>query len=68
MRRLRWARHVACMRGIRNSYRILIRKPERKRPLVRIRHCGNLPQCKTDNSHRVAKEGDIYILQIVAWP
>jgi hypothetical protein len=30
--------------------------------------CGNLPQCKTDNSHRVAKIGDIYTLQIVAWP
>jgi hypothetical protein len=31
-------------------------------------NCGNLPQCKTDNSHRVAKVGDIYTLQIVAWP
>jgi hypothetical protein len=30
--------------------------------------CGNLPQCKTDNSHRVAKAGNIYTLQIVAWP
>jgi hypothetical protein len=30
--------------------------------------CGNLPQCKTGNSHRVAKVGDIYTLQIVAWP
>jgi hydroxypyruvate isomerase len=24
--------------------------------------CGNLPQCKTDNSHHVAKVGDIYTL------
>jgi hypothetical protein len=30
--------------------------------------CGNLPQGKTDNSHRVAKVCDIYVLQIVAWP
>jgi hypothetical protein len=29
--------------------------------------CGNLPQCKTDNSHRVAKAGDIYTRQIAAW-
>jgi hypothetical protein len=29
--------------------------------------CVNLPQCKTDNSHCVAKAGDIYTLQIVAW-
>jgi hypothetical protein len=31
------------------------------------RLCGNLPQCKTDNSQRVAKAGDIYKLQITAW-
>jgi hypothetical protein len=30
--------------------------------------CGNLPQCKTDNSHRVAKAGDICTLQIVEYP
>jgi hypothetical protein len=30
--------------------------------------CRNLPQCKTDNSHSVAKAGDIYTLQIAAWP
>jgi hypothetical protein len=29
--------------------------------------CGNLPQCKTDNSQRVAKVGDVYTLQIVVW-
>ena len=32
-RRLRWAGHVARMKQFRNSYRILFRKPESKRPL-----------------------------------
>jgi hypothetical protein len=35
-RRMRWAGHVARM-GKRNAYRILVRKPERKRPLGRLR-------------------------------
>jgi hypothetical protein len=30
-------------------------------------YCGNFPQCKADNSHRVAEAGDIYTLQIAAW-
>jgi hypothetical protein len=30
--------------------------------------CENLPQCKTDNYHLVAKAGDIFTRQIVAWP
>jgi hypothetical protein len=33
--RMRWARHVARMRGRRNAYRILVGKPEGKRPLGR---------------------------------
>jgi hypothetical protein len=36
-RRRRWAWHVASMGGMRNSYNILVRKPEGKRPLGRIR-------------------------------
>jgi hypothetical protein len=36
-RRMGWVGHVACMRG-ENVYKILIRRPERKRPLVRPRH------------------------------
>jgi hypothetical protein len=32
-RRVRWAEHVARMTGKRNAYRILVRKPEEKRPL-----------------------------------
>jgi hypothetical protein len=32
-RRIRWAGHVAQMRAKRNAYRILVGKPEGKRPL-----------------------------------
>jgi hypothetical protein len=35
-RRMRWAGHVAC-RGRRGVYRVLVRKPEGKRPLGRTR-------------------------------
>ena len=37
-RRLRWAGHVACMEQFRNAYRVLVGKPEEKRPLGRPRH------------------------------
>jgi hypothetical protein len=36
--RMRWAGHVARMGEKRNAYRILVRKPEGKRPLGRPRH------------------------------
>jgi hypothetical protein len=36
-RRMRWAGHVAQMGEKRNAYRILVRKPEGKRPLGRSR-------------------------------
>jgi hypothetical protein len=36
-RRMRWVGHVARMVEKRNAYRILVGKPERKRPLVRSR-------------------------------
>ena len=32
-RRMRWAGHVACMGEKRGVYRVLVRKPEEKRPL-----------------------------------
>jgi hypothetical protein len=32
-RRMRWAGHVACMGEKRNANRLLVGKPERKRPL-----------------------------------
>jgi hypothetical protein len=36
-RRMRWARHVARMGESRGVYRVLVRKPERKRPFGRPR-------------------------------
>jgi hypothetical protein len=37
-RRMRWATHVARMGAHRNAYRILVGKPEGKRPLGRQKH------------------------------
>jgi hypothetical protein len=37
-RRMRWAGHVASMGEERNVYRVLMGKPEGKRPLGRPRH------------------------------
>jgi hypothetical protein len=36
-RRMRWTGHVACMGEGRNVYRVLVGKPEGKRPLERPR-------------------------------
>jgi hypothetical protein len=36
-RRMRWAGHVACMEEKRGVHRVLVRKPEGKRPLGRPR-------------------------------
>jgi hypothetical protein len=36
-RRMRWAGHVACMGEERKLYKVLVRKPEGKRPLGRPR-------------------------------
>jgi hypothetical protein len=37
-RRMRWAGHVARMWEKKNAFRLLVQKPEGKRPLVRPRH------------------------------
>jgi len=37
-RRMKWAGNLACMGEIRNAYKILVGKPERKRPLGRRGH------------------------------
>ena len=37
-RRVRWAGHEACMGERRGIYRVLVGKPEGKRPLGRPRH------------------------------
>jgi hypothetical protein len=36
-RRMRWAEHAARMAKMRNEYKILVRKPEGRRPLERPR-------------------------------
>jgi hypothetical protein len=36
-RMMRWADHAAFMEEIKNIYKILVRKPEGKRPLVKTR-------------------------------
>jgi hypothetical protein len=36
-RRMRWAEHVASMEEMRNAYKILVRRPEGKRPHGRTR-------------------------------
>ena len=41
LRRMRWAGHVARMGESRGAYRILVRKPKRKKPLERLRHRWN---------------------------
>jgi hypothetical protein len=46
-RRLRWARHIALMGAKRNACRILVRKPEGKRPLGRPRR-GRVDSIKMD--------------------
>jgi hypothetical protein len=37
-RRMRWVGHVACMGEMKNTYKILIREPEGRRPLRKCRH------------------------------
>jgi hypothetical protein len=46
-RRMRWARHVARMGEKRNAYRLLVGKPEGKRPLGRPR-CRCVDNIKID--------------------
>jgi hypothetical protein len=36
--RMRWVGQVACMGDRRGTYRVLVGKPEGKRPLRRLRH------------------------------
>jgi hypothetical protein len=37
---MKWVVHIACMREGRGMYRVLVGKPEGKRPLGRPRHRG----------------------------
>ena len=45
-RRMRWAGHVACMGEGRGVHRVLVRKPEGKRPLGR-------PRCRWEDNINV---------------
>jgi hypothetical protein len=37
-RRMRWGRHVVCMGEMKNMYKILVEKPQGKRPFGRPRY------------------------------
>jgi hypothetical protein len=37
-----WMGHVACVGEIRNAFKVLIRKFQRKRPLAKPRHIGRM--------------------------
>jgi hypothetical protein len=52
-RRMRWAEHVARMGEKRNAYRLLVRKPEGRRPLGRPRRTW------LDNIRMNLVEGDV---------
>jgi hypothetical protein len=36
-------------------------------PLSKENICGNLPRCKTDNSHSAGRAGDVYTPHLAAW-
>jgi hypothetical protein len=38
LRRMKWTGHAAVIAEMRNAYKIVVRKPESKRPLGRPRH------------------------------
>ena len=65
-KRLRWEGHVARMEESRNAYRVLVGKPESKRPLGRHRWEDNI---KMDLRELVCDTGDwIYLAQYrVQW-
>jgi hypothetical protein len=42
LRRMKWTVHITGMGAITNAYKILVRKPEGKRPLGRPRHRGRV--------------------------
>jgi hypothetical protein len=45
-RRMRWVGHVACMGEDRKLYKVMVGKPEGKRPLRRLR-------CRWENGIRI---------------
>jgi len=57
-RRMKWVGHIALMEEIRNAYKILVWKPERKRPWRRLR-------CKWEDSIRMDLR-EVW-LEVVDW-
>ena len=55
-RRMRWAGHVACMGEERRMYRVLVGKPEGKRPLGRPR-----PRCVDNIRTDLQEVGCVYM-------
>jgi hypothetical protein len=45
-KRIGWAEHVACMEDMRNEHKILVRKPEGKRPFGR-------PWCRWEGNIKI---------------
>jgi hypothetical protein len=58
-RRMRWAGHAARMGEKGNAYRLLVRKPEGKRPLGRIR-CRGVDNVKMDRCDDVVWIGLVW--------
>ena len=61
-RRMRWAGHVACMGEEREAYRVLLGKPEGRRPLGRPRHRW------VDNIRMISRRLDVGIWTGLGWP
>jgi hypothetical protein len=58
--RIRWVGQLAWMREKRKVYRLLVRNPERKRPLRR-------PRCRWMNNIRMDLREDGVVWTILAW-
>jgi len=61
-RRMRWAGHVACMGEERGVYRILLGKPEGRKPLGRPRRRW------VDNIRKISRRWDVGIWTGLDWP
>jgi hypothetical protein len=60
-RRMRWAGHVACMGDGIGMYRVLVGKPEGRRPLKR-------PKCRwEDNIKRIFRKWDLGVWTRLSW-
>jgi len=60
-RRMRWAGHVVCMGEGRGVYRVLVRKPEGKRPVGR-------PRCRwEDNIKMDLQKWDVGVWSGSSW-